>query len=327
MQKLLCVGLIFWSLTSWGQELFHRDFVKMGSSFTISVVSASAREAETAIDLGVAEIDRIEQLISSWNPSSYTAEINRQAGKRPVVVPLELYELIQRAIAISRLCDGAFDISYASMDALWTFKGEEIQRPSKKIVAAAVANIGFDNVLLDEEKQTVFLKKEGMKIGFGAIGKGYAADRVKALLMKEGVVGGIVNASGDMAVWGKQPNGQSWEVGIINPMNNQKVFAHFSLDNNAVVTSGDYERFLYLEGERYGHIIDPRTGYPSKGVISCTVFAPKAELADALATALYVMGVEKGIAFIDQIPNVSAIMIDEKGEIHASKNIEIDEET
>lgn len=324
---MIFYGVLCMSILGHGQEVYHRSFTKMGSSFSISVVSSSTSEANRLIDMGVEEIDRIEQLISSWNPSSSTAAINRNAGKKAVEVPRELYDLIKRSKTISRLCDGAFDISYASMDALWSFAGEAIKRPPADQIAASVAKIGYDKITLSPETNSVLLPIEGMKIGFGAIGKGYAADRVKALLIKEGSKAGIVNASGDMVVWGKQPNGQPWQVGIVNPMNNQKVFAHFSLDNNAVVTSGDYERFLYLEGERYGHIIDPRTGYPVKGVISCTVFAPKAELADALATALYVMGIESGIALVDQIPNVSAIMIDQEGKIHNSKKIEIDEES
>ena len=170
------------------------------------------------------------------------------------------------------------------------------------------------------------IRVSGMKIGFGAIGKGYAADRAKQLLVARGVVGGIINASGDMNTWGTQPDGSPWTIGVINPMNKEKVFSWFSLEHNAVVTSGNYEKFVRIGGKRYSHIIDPRTGIPSNGIISCTIFATKAELADALATATFVMGVESGLFLIDQLPNTEAILIDDEGIIYVSKNIQIEKD-
>ena len=266
----------------------------------------------------------VKRLISSWDPNSQTAEINRQAGKKAVKVDSELFQLIERSIGISKLTDGAFDISYASMDKVWNFDGSMKKLPSEEQIAASVAKVGYQNILLDKQKNTVFLKQEGMKIGFGAIGKGYAADKAKALLISKGVSSGIINASGDMNTWGTQPDGSPWTIGIINPMNKEKVFSWFSLEHNAVVTSGNYEKFIRIDGKRYSHIIDPRTGIPSNGIISCTIFASKAELADALATATFVMGVESGLFLIDQLPNTEAILIDDKGIIHRSKNIQIE---
>ncbi len=309
----------------YAQEVIQRKFEKMGSSFEITLVHESPIHGQQLIDESTAEIDRIERLISSWDKNSQTSMVNRMAGIRPQIVSKELFDLIARANAIARLTDGAFDLSYASVDKLWSFTGEEIQPPSATMVHASVAKIGFDKIMMDAKKQTVFLPEKGMKIGFGAIGKGYAADRVKAMLLENGVKAGIVNASGDMSAWGTQPDGTSWQIGLVNPLNKNKVFSWFPLNNTAVVTSGDYERFLLMEGKRYGHIINPKTGYPSQGVVSCTVFAPKAELADALATALFVMGTETGINFIDQLPNVEALMINDKGKIITSKNIAVDE--
>ena len=163
-----------------------------------------------------------------------------------------------------------------------------------------------------------------MKIGFGAIGKGYAADKAKKLLMSKGVVAGIINASGDMNTWGKQTNGEPWKVAITNPLDKNKAFALLPITNGAVVTSGNYEKFVVFNGVRYSHIIDPRTGYPATGIISATVFAPKAEMADALATSIFVMGKEIGLNRINQIPNVECIIIDEKGQIITSNNITIE---
>lgn len=296
----------------------------MGNRFDITVVANDSISGNGYIDLAVAEIMRIEKLISSWDPNSRTSEINKNAGIRPVKVEPELYGLIQRALGISKLTDGAFDISYASMDRIWKFDGSMKTMPSAEDIAASVSKVGFHNIVLDPNEQTVFLKLEGMKIGFGAIGKGYAADKAKELLMEVGVPAGIINASGDMNTWGKQANGDYWKVAITNPMDKNKVFALLPITDGAVVTSGDYERYVNFNGQRYAHIIDPRNGYPAKGIISVTVFAPKAELADALATSVFVLGSEIGLDRINQLPRVECIIIDDKGNISKSDNIKID---
>tara|TARA_R110000765_G_scaffold90429_2_gene172119 strand:- start:1444 stop:2340 length:897 start_codon:yes stop_codon:yes gene_type:complete len=296
----------------------------MGSRFDITVVAKDPVEANIYIDLAINEITRIEQLISSWDPKSQTSEINRNAGIKPVKVDSELFDLIQRGIGISKLTDGAFDISYASMDKIWKFDGSMTEMPSTDSIKASVSKVGYRNIVLDNENNTVFLKLKGMKIGFGAIGKGYAADKAKNLLISKGVVAGIINASGDMNTWGKQPDGSEWKVAITNPMDKNKVFALLPINNGAVVTSGNYEKYVTFNDVRYTHIIDPRTGYPATGIISVTVFAPKAELADALATSVFVMGIEVGLNRIEQLPQVECIIIDDKGHITTSKNIEIE---
>ncbi|SDS43501.1 thiamine biosynthesis lipoprotein [Formosa sp. Hel1_31_208] len=303
----------------------HKQTLKlMGSRFDITVVAKDSIEANTYIDLAVSEISRIENLISSWDPKSQTSEINRNAGIKAVVVDQELFNLINRAISISMLTDGAFDISYASMDRIWKFDGSMTQMPSAEQIKASVEKVGFENIVLDISKNTVFLKEKGMKIGFGAIGKGYAADMAKSLLINKGVVAGIINASGDMNTWGKQINGKDWKVAITNPLDKNKAFALLPITNGAVVTSGNYEKEVTFNGKRYTHIIDPRTGYPSTGLISVTVFAPKAELADALATSVFVMGKDVGINRINQLPNIECIIIDENGNLFSSENIKID---
>ena len=295
----------------------------MGSRFDITVVANDSIQANKYIDTAVAEISRIEKLISSWDDNSQTSEINRNSGIKPVKVDKELFDLIERAISISKLTDGAFDISYASMDRIWKFDGSMTKMPSKEEITASVEKVGYQNIVLDKKNSTVFLKLEGMKIGFGAIGKGYAADKAKDLLILKGVTSGIINASGDMNTWGKQPNGNEWKVAITNPMDKNKVFALLPVTNGAVVTSGNYEKYVIFNGKRYTHIIDPRTGYPSTGIISVTVFAPKAELADALATSIFVMGKEAGLDRINQLPKIECIIIDDNGNITKSKNIEI----
>ena len=296
----------------------------MGSRFDITVIAKDSVAANNHIDTAITEINRIEKLISSWDANSQTSEINRNAGIKPVKVDVELFQLIERSIGISKLTDGAFDISYASMDNIWKFDGSMEQMPSSAEITASVEKVGFQNIILNKENSTVFLKLKGMKIGFGAIGKGYAADKAKDLLISKGILSGIINASGDMNTWGKQPNGKEWKVAITNPMDKNKVFALLPISNGAVVTSGNYEKYVKFNGKQFSHIIDPRTGYPSSGIISVTVFAPKAELADALATSVFVMGQEAGLDRINQLPKIECIIIDDKGNIIKSKNIEID---
>jgi len=307
------------------QQTFHKTVKLMGSRFDLYVVAQDSITSEAYISIAIDEISRIEQMISSWDAQSFTSKINRNAGVKPVKVPKELFDLIQRALAISKLTDGAFDISYASMDKIWRFDGSMQTFPTEEKIKKSIEKVGYQYILLDKSQQTVFLPKKGMKIGFGGIGKGFAADKAKELLINKGCKAGIINASGDMNTWGKQPNGALWQVAITNPMDKDKVFALLPIEEGAVVTSGNYEKYVEFNGIRYTHIINPKTGYPSHGVISVSVFAPSAELADALATAIFVMGKEVGIDRINQLPNIACIVIDDKGNIHTSKGININQ--
>ncbi len=321
--KSIILILFFFPLLLTAQEKYTRTLKLMGSRFDITVVANNEAEGNEYIDLAVSEISRIEKMISSWDSLSETSTIIRNAGIKAVEVDKELFDLISRAIKISELTDGAFDISYASMDRIWKFDGTMKKLPTEEEVATSVAKVGYKNIILNTSEQTVFLKNKGMRIGFGALGKGYAADKTKQLLISKGVNAGIINASGDLTTWGKQPDGTSWMIGITNPLNDNKVFSWFPLDNNAVVTSGNYEKFAVLNGKRYSHIIDPRTGWPASGLTSVTIFAPKAELADALATSVFVMGRETGIDFVNQLPGIECVMVDENGKIYKSENIQL----
>lgn len=302
-------------------QVYQRTLKVMGSRFDLTVVAEDKAKGDEYLDLAIAEISRIERLISSWDPDSQTSMINNNAGIAPVKVDKELFDLIERAIKISKLTQGAFDISYASMDRIWKFDGSVTEMPTEEAIKQSVARVGYWNIVLDSEKRTVFLKMKGMKIGFGAIGKGYAADKARDLLMNKGVRSGIINASGDLNAWGTQPDEKNWMVAIVNPLNKKKVFSWLPVKDQAVVTSGNYEKYLILNGERYIHIIDPRTGYPSKGILSATVFTKSAELADALATSIFVMGVETGVDFVNQLKGVECIIIDDHNKIVTSNNI------
>jgi thiamine biosynthesis lipoprotein len=320
--KTLFSTLAFFILTTvFSQNAYTRTLKLMGSRFDITVVASTKEEGNSFIDIAVNEISRIEKLISSWDANSQTSKIIRNAGIRPVVVDDELFQLIQRCIKISKLTKGAFDISYASMDKVWHFDGSMTEMPSEDAIKQSVAKVGYRNIILDETNHSVFLKLEGMKIGFGGIGKGYAADKAKALLQKKGVQSGIVNASGDLDAWGTQPDGKDWVVAIVNPLNKEKVFSWMPVNNNAVVTSGNYEKYVRFNNVLYSHIIDPRTGYPSTGILSASVFTKTAELADALATSIFVMGVETGLDFVNQLNGVECIIVDANNKVITSNNI------
>ena len=303
----------------------HRRVLKlMGNRFEFSVVTPDAVFAEHCFDAAVAEVRRLEQLLTTFSDSSQTAQINANAGIAPVPVDAEVYHLISRSLRISELTQGAFDISYGSVDKrFWNFDTTLTALPDPKVAAGAVKLVNYRNIILDPVKQTVFLKEKGMRIGFGGIGKGFAAEKAKAVLQQKGITSGVVNAAGDLTVWGAQPNGQPWTIGIADPDNKHLPFSALQLNNAAVATSGNYEKFVMIGGKRYSHTIDPKTGMPVTGLKSVTVICPNAELADAMATPLLVMGRKTGLHLINQMKHIACIYIDEQNRVQTSANIRI----
>lgn len=317
--------VVFLLVTQLGlaQQIFKKKQSLLGSPFEITVVAKDSLEGNYFINLAIDEVKRIENLISDWIPTTQISKVNQNAGIQPVKVDQEVYDLVERAIKISKLTSGAFDISYASMDKIWKFDGSMKEMPSEEAIKKSVEKVGYQNIILNPKDTTIFLKNKGMKLGLGGIGQGYIADKIKVLLQVKGCKSGLVNVSGDINTWGKQPDNKSWTVGIVNPMNKNKVFATFPLDDSAVETSGSYEKYVTFNGKRYSHIIDPRTGYPASGIVSVSVFAKQTEIADALATGIFVLGVDVGLDLINQLKGIGCIIVDDKGVIHTSKNIDI----
>ncbi len=277
MKRLLSLVSIFLMVSGYAQEskyvTVHRTMKLMGSRFDITVVAQNEEIGYINIEEAIAEITRIEKLISSWDPDSETSLINKNAGIRPVKVSDELFKLIERAKVVSEITDGAFDISYASMDEVWKFDGSMTHPPTPAQIKRSIARVGYKKIILNSEQGTVFLRDLGMKIGFGAIGKGYAADRTKELLISKQVKAGIINASGDLTTWGTKASGEKWLIGIANPLSKEKIFSWVPLVESSVATSGNYEKFVSFNGVKYSHIIDPRTGYPSTGITSVSIFS------------------------------------------------------
>lgn len=323
MKTYISLILLLFLSSGYGQVARKRAVMLMGSHFEITIVANEAAEAEALIDTAIAEITRIENLISEWRPETQVSIVNKNAGIMPVKVDKELFDLTERGLYFSRITDGAFDISFAAMDRIWKFDGSMTQMPSPEAIKKSVQKVGYKNIILDKERSTIFLAQEGMKIGFGSIGKGYAADKTREYMIAKGVKAGIINASGDMNTWGTQPDGKNWTVAITNPMNKDKAFAVFPLKESAVVTSGSYEKFVMLEGKRYTHIINPKTGYPATGLCSVTVLGPSAEMANGFSTSIMVLGKDVGLNLIEQFPMLSCVIVTDKGEVFASKNIDL----
>jgi thiamine biosynthesis lipoprotein len=303
----------------------HKRILRlMGNRFEISVVDDDATAAEEHIDSAVAEIRRIEKLLTTFSDDSQTNDINRNAGIQPVKVDQEVFDLIERSLKISELTQGAFDLTYGSIDkSLWNFDVNMKQLPDRETAMQSVSLINYCNVILDASKSTVFLKEKGMRIGFGGIGKGYAADKAKAVLQMRGVSSGIVNASGDLVTWGTQPNGYPWTIAIADPDHSLTPFSTLKISNMAIATSGNYEKYAIINGRKYSHTIDPKTGLPVSGVKSVTIISPSGELADAMATPVMVMGVKVGLDLINQLKNIACIIIDDNNQIHSTNNINI----
>jgi len=304
------------------QQVFKKAMKLMGNHFELSVVGSEDTWAMEKIDVGVCEIQRIERLLTTYDEDSETSLINRNAGLAPVPVSKETFDLIERSIRISRITQGAFDITYGAVDRrLWNFDTTMQRLPDKETARQMVRLINYRNIILDPVNTTVLLKEKGMRIGFGGIGKGYAAERAKKVMRQEGATSGVVNASGDLTAWGYQPDGKPWTIGIVNPNAAGQVFSMLSVTDMALATSGNYEKYITIDGKRYSHTINPRTGLPIAGIKSVTILCPNAEIADAMATPVMIMGIRAGLDMINQLKDLEAILIDDEDIVYTSDHI------
>ena len=305
-------------------SLYKREMKLMGNHFEITVVGENENWANEKIDLGIHEIQRIEKLLTTFSTESETNLINDNAGIQPVKVSMEIILLIERALKISSVTQGAFDLSYGSVDkSLWNFDTTMTSLPTEEIAKQSVRLINYKNIIVDKEAATVYLKQKGMRIGFGGIGKGYAAEQAKNIMRLSGVESGVVNASGDLTTWGNLPNGDKWTIGIVSPEMASTTFSYMNISGLSVATSGNYEKFVVIDGKKYSHTINPKTGLPVSGIKSVTIVSTNAEIADAMATPVMIMGVEAGLNMINQINDIEAIVIDDNNTLYASKNIKL----
>ncbi|MEG2079412.1 FAD:protein FMN transferase [Chryseobacterium sp.] len=303
---------------------FQKSQKLMGNMFEITVVDDRDSVAFEHIETAVLEIQRIENLLTTYKDNSQTHIINQNAGIRPIKVDSEVFELIERSLRISHITDGYFDISYGGIDkSFWNFNRDMKQLPDPELVKKHLKLVNYKNIILDQENHTVFLKEKGMRISFGGIGKGYAAEMAKRVLQEIGVVSGVVNASGDLTTWGSQADGKPWTIGIADPDNAALPFSYMNITNTSVATSGNYEKFVMIDGKKYSHTINPKTGMPVSGIKSVTIICPNAEIADAMATPVGIMGIDAALNMVNQINHLECIIIDDFNKIYSSQNINL----
>ncbi len=312
--QLLFFLLIFGCLSALAQVQQTKTVNLMGSVFQITVVDKDSISAVHNINKAIDEITRIENLISEWRPETQISQVNQNAGLEPVKVDQEVFGITQKAIYFSKITQGAFDISIVAMDKIWKFDGSMEQFPSRKILRKSIEKVTYKNIILDSVNTTILLKKIGMRIGFGATGKGYAADKARELLQSFGVKAGIINAAGDISTWGTQLDGSAWKIGINNPFETGETIEvlEFSTDK-AVTTSGNYEKYTEFNGKRYSHIINPKTGIPATGLTSVTVIGKNAEMCNGFSTSIMVLGLRKGIKLMKKHPEYQYVLLTNDG--------------
>lgn len=290
----------------------------MGSELTIEVIGRDPATLDRVLDECVAEFRRVEDLLTDWRPSPLTA-LNEAAGAGPQPVPAELLDVLEVALAWGERTGGAFDVTFAGVGRLWDFKRRPPVVPPPEAIAAGLELVGWQKVRLDRAAGTVDLPR-GMRIGLGGIGQGWAVDRAMSIILRAGIRDAIVNCSGDVKALGKK-DGRPWQLAIKHPRDRERALAVIPVSNACVVTSGDYERCFELDGVRYHHIIDPRTGYPSRGCMSATVVGPAAADCDALATGLCVLGPVDGLALVERLPRIECVLVDMEGNVHVSTGL------
>jgi thiamine biosynthesis lipoprotein len=297
----------------------------MGASFEIAAWVPEDRQAATQDLLSEAleATAELEKQISSWDPESETSAVNRAAGLAPVAVGGALRALVEIAVSWAGRTGGAFDVTAAPLLDLWKRAGTQGKLPTEIEIQRELVRVGFKKILIEEE--TLFLPQSGMRLGFGAIGKGFAADRAAELLLAAGVENFIVSAGGDLIVRGAR-GATPWQVGVRDPRGSG-LLAVSPISNRAVATSGDYAQFISVGGHRYSHILDPRSGQPVSGLASVTVFSTHAVDSDALATALFVMGSDEGIELVEELPDVEALFVTETGSAILSSGLRLEGET
>ncbi|MEP6960095.1 MAG: FAD:protein FMN transferase [Nitrospirota bacterium] len=297
-----------------------RAQMQMGTLVTITSVARSEAVAQAAATAGFAEIRRLEELLSTWIPTSELSRVNASSGVMPIHVSPETLTVVQRAMQVAEMTDGGFNIAIGpAVDAWNVVEGQQI--PAESELDALHPLVDLQAVHVDVREQTVFLEKTGMRVDVGGIGKGYAADRAVEALWEAGAIAGVVALSGDIKTFGRLPNGKMFPVGIQHPREDRSVLAWIDLQDEAISTAGDYERFFERDGVRYHHILDPRTLQPARSCQSVTVIAREGVWADGLDTGIFVMGPERGMELVEQLPDVEAIIVDAEGRLLVSSGL------
>ena len=305
-------------------DVVYRSYKAMGTLITITAYTAEPELAVSVFKQCFEEFDRLEKMLTVWRPDSDVSQINKAAGGEPVKVLPEVITVLERAIALSRLTKGKFDVTFGALSGLWRFdhQDQDNKIPDRADIEKRLPFVGFENIEVDKAAGTVRLKKKGVKIHLGGIGKGYAVDRAVAILRAAGLKHFMVQAGGDLYVAGTRGD-RPWRVGIRDPRGARSVFfAAAEVTDATFSTSGDYERFFIKDKKRYHHIIDPDLGAPATPCRSVTVMAPDAVTADALSTGIFILGPEEGLKIAEQLEGVGVVIVDRNNKVHVSSRLE-----
>lgn len=275
---------------------FEESMDAMGSTYSIVVYGTGRARMLAAVELAFDEAKRLDQLLSNYRPASEWSQVNRYAAERPVKVSSELFDLLVACVEYSRQSGGAFDISVGPLMKVWGFYKGSGHLPHRAEVRGALSHVGYRNLILDPKAQTVWFREPGVEIDPGGIGKGYAVDRMVALLKANGVVSGMVSGGGSSiyAIGTPPDEKRGWRMSIRDPRNERKTVQEVFLKDESMSTSGSYEKFFRAEGRIYSHIMDPRTGFPAPGMLSASVIAPKTIDSEAWAKPFFIDGLKKG---------------------------------
>jgi len=295
-----------------GEYTFSRTKLLMGTTVEIKVLSANETQAEKAIEAAFTEISHVDNIASIFKNESEVSRLNRQGFSSDP----ELFEIIDRALYVSKLTGGAFDITVIPLIKLWAIKTDKPRVPAEEEINRTLKMIGYQRIKLDYKIKKVYLNK--VEVDLGGIAKGFAVDKAIMVLKRYGVQKGLVNAGGDIRFIGDK----TWSIGLAHPRLKDKLVKEIKLKNKAIVTSGDYERYFIQRDKRYHHIINPATGYPATECASVTIISDDAATADALATGVFVLGPRKGLALIERLKDTEGIIIDTQGNIYTSAGIQ-----
>jgi thiamine biosynthesis lipoprotein len=294
----------------------------MGAVAHLTAWTDDAPRAEDAFKAVLAELERIESLMSTWRPGSDIVRLNDAAGMHPVAVSAEVIEVLDAAIRAGEMTNGAFDVTFGALSGIWKFDHDQDNTiPARSEIQARLPLIDYRNLKIDAAQRTAFLTRPGMRAHLGGIGKGYAIDRAASLLRSRGLRDFMIQFGGDLYVAGRRGE-RPWRLGIRDPRGPaDRSFAAMDLTDSAFSTSGDYERFFERDGRRYHHIIDPRTGEPTRGTRSVTIVTPTATLADVLSTGVFVLGPAAGMALIEKLPDVEGVIVDDQSRVLVSTGL------
>jgi FAD:protein FMN transferase len=296
--------------------------MSMDTTVELRLQAESRKEAESVKAGLVTEMERLEGLLSRSLSGSDVNRVNRMAGQEPAQVSPETLAVTRAALEFARLTEGAFDPTIAPLLNIWGFLGQQYRVPAMDEIEAALALVDYRLLELDPQRGTVYLPEAGMSLDLGGIAKGYIVDRGLALLSRSGIRHAFLNAGGDIGLLGSRPDGTPWRIGVRHPREENQYIAVIPLNGGAVVTSGDYERTFEQNSVRYHHILDPSTGQPALSLSSVTIVAQTAMEADALSTAVFVLGPQRGLALVEQLSGVEAVLVTAGLEILISSGLQ-----